>query len=450
MEAKFSRRDFLRISALTAAGVALASCTPSPVAPPTERPTEPPAQAPTQAPPAAEKKVIDVWFVSNDVPIMAANERFMADHPDVEVRPVQVQNDPYKTKIKAAVGAGNAPCVFVSWGGGPLYEYVKGGQVLDLTSYMNQDNYKDRFVAASFTAVSFEGKIWGVPYDNTAVALVWYNRAIYEANGLTTPATYDEMLAGVDKLLGAGAIPFALANKTKWPGSMYYMYFVDRLGGPEVFNAAATRSGGSFEDPAFVQAGKMVQDLVRKGAFNEGFNGLDWDTGQSRALLYADKAAMEIMGSWNAPIFKEENPEFYENKMGFFPFPAIPEGKGSPNGLVGSVGQMYFHISSNCPHPNEAFKWIQYNTDDVSAKLKVGLGEIPPFKGLTYEDPVLQAIVEIVERASSVQLWYDQFLPPELGEVHKDTIQALFGLEITPEEAAKAHEDAARKYYGEG
>jgi len=43
-----------------------------------------------------------------------------------------------------------------------------------------------------------------------------------------------------------------------------------------------------------------------------------------------------------------------------------------------------------------------------------------------------------------VQLWYDQYLPPSVAEVHKDTSQALFALSMTPEEAAKTLEVAAR------
>jgi raffinose/stachyose/melibiose transport system substrate-binding protein len=62
---------------------------------------------------------------------------------------------------------------------------------------------------------------------------------------------------------------------------------------------------------------------------------------------------------------------------------------------------------------------------------------------------VLQEVVKIIESAKSVQLWYDQYLPPELGEVHKDTSQALFGLSMTPADAAKAMEDAAKKFYKE-
>ncbi len=61
----------------------------------------------------------------------------------------------------------------------------------------------------------------------------------------------------------------------------------------------------------------------------------------------------------------------------------------------------------------------------------------------------MQEIIDLIGNAASVQLWYDQYLPPELGEVHKDTMQALFGMEITPEEAAAAHESAAADFYDE-
>ncbi len=55
---------------------------------------------------------------------------------------------------------------------------------LDLTDYMNQDNYVDRFVPASLSNVTFEDKIWGVPVENSAIAVIWYNKAIFEEYGL--------------------------------------------------------------------------------------------------------------------------------------------------------------------------------------------------------------------------------------------------------------------------
>ena len=402
---------------------------------------------------AQDTKEIDLWHIQAEpvnAVIQDAADRYMADHPDVKVNVEQLQNDPFKVKIKAALGAGDAPCAFPSWGGGPMIEYINAGHILDISEYMNADDYMVRFTPASLSQVMYDGGMYGVPVENTVVAVIFYNKSIFEELGLTPPATWDELMTIVDTLVENDIAPFALANKTKWTSSMYYMYLVDRLGGPEVFAAAAAREG-SFEDPVFIEAGQMVQDLVERGAFNEGFNGLDYDTGQSRMLMYAGQGAMELMGSWNVSTVIGENPDFAENELGFFPFPAIEGGAGDPYNVVGTAMDNAYHISANCEYPEETFQLLQYLIDDTSVAARIEGGRIPPVMGVDelLTDPVLQGIMGVVSQAPSVQLWYDQYLPPELGEVHKDTMQALFGLEITPEEAAKIQEDATAEYYGE-
>ncbi len=383
--------------------------------------------------------------------IQMAVDRYMADNPDVNVEVVPMQNDPYKIRIRTAMGAGDAPCIFPSWGGGPLYEYLQSDQVLDLTPYMMADDYYQRFLPASLSNVTFEDKILGVPVENTAVAVIYYNREMFEEYGLEVPETWDELMEVAQVLLDNGIRPFSMANAGKWPSSMWYMYLVDRLGGPDVFASAANRLGGSFEDPVFVQAGEMIQELVEMGAFVEGFNGLDYDTGQSRIPMYAGQAAMELMGTWQIATYLDENPDFYENNLGFFGFPAVEGGEGDPSNVVGTVGDNYYHISPTCANPDEAFEVLTYLIDDESVAYRVETGRIPPVVGVSemLEDPILQNVMAMVENAASVQLWYDQYLPPELGEVHKDLMQALFGLELTPEEVAAQHEAAVAQFYGE-
>jgi raffinose/stachyose/melibiose transport system substrate-binding protein len=397
---------------------------------------------------------LDFWHIQStgNGPqiIQQAVDRFIADNPGVSVEVVPMQNDPYKTRIRTAIGASDAPCIFPSWGGGPLYQYVQAGQVLDLTEHMNTDDYLSRFVPASLSNVTFDEKIYGVPVENTSVAVIWYNKAIFADLGLEPPTTFAELQSVITTLKDSGIAPFSLANKTKWTSSMYYMYLVDRLAGPELFASAANRTGASFTDEPFVQAGQLVQDLVNAGAFNEGFNGLDYDTGQGRMLLYGGRAAMELMGSWELSSFKTENPDFYAN-VGFFPFPAVDGGEGDPSNVVGTVGDNFYHISSTCENPDEAFELLTYLIDDESVEIRIADGTIPPVVGVAekLEDPVLQELAGMIENAASVQLWYDQYLPPELGETHKDLMQALFGLEVTPEEAAERQEAATASFYGE-
>ena len=226
---------------------------------------------------------------------------------------------------------------------------------------------------------------------------------------------------------------------------MYYMYLVDRIGGPQVVKDAIDGKGKGFEDPAFIEAGKRIQELVKAGAFAPGINGLDYDSGASRRLLYSGKAAMELMGAWEASTIANENPAFSKD-LDFFPFPSVPGGKGDPRDLIGTVGDGFLSISTECKTPDAAFKLIQSMTDDKAMQARASDDhKLPPVNNVKIDDPFTQRLQQLLAAAPSVQLWYDQALPPALGEMHKDTTQQLFGLSLTPEAAAQQMEAASKK-----
>lgn len=383
--------------------------------------------------PAAHKVMVD------------AVARFEKAHPGYKVDRSAVLNDPYKVKLKIAFGANEPPCVFSSWGGGPLREYVKAGQVLDLTPYLAKDTaFRDKFIPTSFDTAKVDGKVYGVPGEDTTLAVVHYNKELFAKLGLQPPKTWPEMVKVMDTLKANGVAPFALANKAKWPGSMVYMYLVDRIGGGDAFRKAVTRApGGSFADPAFVEAGRMLQEMVKSGAFAPGFNGLDYDVGGSRRLLYAGKAAMTVMGTWEISAMTSENADFVK-KMDFFAFPTIPGGKGS-TGVIGTVGDNFYSVSKSCKYPDAAVDLVKTFVDEEAVQARLADNRIVPIKGLTVTDPGKLRLLKMLTDASNVQLWYDQELPPALGELHKDLVQSLLALSITPEEAASKMEAAAKE-----
>ncbi|TKC92692.1 extracellular solute-binding protein [Trinickia terrae] len=398
---------------------------------------------------AGPSKTITEWDHQTDgngpKVVREAADRFEKQNPLYKIEDSHVLNDAYKAKLNVAFGAGQPPCVFDTWGGGPLREYVKAGQVVDLTPYLQKDPaYRDRFLPTAWRAVTYDNKIYGIPTENVSAAVIFYNKDLFKQYNLNPPATWNDLLNVIKTLQAHGIAPFALANKNKWTGSMYYMYLVDRIGGPDVFRKAADRApGGSFADPAFIEAGRYIQQLVKAGAFAQGFNGLDYDIGASRRLLYSGRAAMELMGGWEASTIQKENPGFYK-KLDVFPFPAIPGGKGDPHDVIGTVGDSFTSISTQCADRDAAFSLIKTMTDDASMQARIADARIPPVKNARLTDPFLQRLQALVAQAPNVQLWYDQELPPKLGELHKDTTQALFGLSLSPEAAAQQMEAAAK------
>ncbi|PIE32982.1 ABC transporter substrate-binding protein [candidate division KSB3 bacterium] len=363
---------------------------------------------------------------------------------DVKVEVVHLQNDPYKTKLKVVMGAGNPPDIFQSWGGGPLKEYIDGGMVEPVPEEV-LEAVKDTFIPSSFDPVTFDGDVYGLPAAGLTGVFFWYRKDVFEENNVTVPTTWNELLQVCETLKANGIIPFALANKNKWTGSFYYMYLADRIGGKKLFqNALYRKDGVTFEDPAYIKAGEMIQELVEKGYFPEGVNGLDEDLSQASALLYTKKAGMYLMGTWFLSTAMKSYPDMMD-QLDFFPFPAVEEGKGDPSNLVGSPGQDYACVTTTSENMDTAFEFLKtqvMNETWIQAMADNGL--VPPVKGASdiVTDPMLKKIAASFEAASGVQVYYDQFMPPAMGEVHKNTTQALFGLEMSPEDVSKAHEEA--------
>ena len=119
---KLSRRDFLRLSALTAAGATLAACGPKATeAPPEPEPAEPaepePAEPePTEAPPAAEEIMLEV---SSSNPEYSNAERqiwdlYEAENPNVKIEIFDVNEDT-EAAFRAKLAGGYTPAIVTQY-----------------------------------------------------------------------------------------------------------------------------------------------------------------------------------------------------------------------------------------------------------------------------------------------------------------------------------------------
>ena len=396
----------------------------------------------------AQRETLELWSIATDGNgpdiYRRAVARFTKANPNIKVNLTMIANDAYKQKLAVALASGKAPDCYLSWGGGPMQEFIRNNQIIDLTSYMNANNYKARFLDGAIAQMTSQGKIWGVPVNNVAVGTFFYNKEIFNKYKLAVPTTIRELETVCDTLKKNNIFPFVLANKMQWPGSIYYMALATRRGGTQPFIKAVDGSG-TFLDPAFIYAGEKIQEWVTKGYFNTGFNGLDWDAGQARAPIYRGEAAMVLMGSWFNMQALSENPVFH-SKMGVFKFPRDEQGTGDPNTAFGTIGDNFYHVSMASKNPAKAFELITCLIDDTAVKDAIDDGRIPPVKGANITDPILKELFAQIQSAPEVQLWYDQSLSFEVSEVHKITSQQIFGKTLTPRDAAQKLQDAQAAY----
>ncbi len=444
-------RLFRPLAGLVVVALLLAAC----VAPATEAPTQPPAatqpQAATQPPPTAEMKQVTVkwWHISTADEHKALWQKqaddYMAAHPNVIVEITVLENEAFKAKLTTVMQSGEPPDIFQSWGGGVMNEYVTAGLLQDITPALDADGgaWRNTFAPGALGVYAYKGKNYGVPWDMGMIGF-WYNKELFTQAGIANPpTTWAEFLDDVKKLKAAGITPIAVGMGDKWPGMHMWAYLVTRLGGKANFEGALLRTG-AFTDAPFIEAGKKLNELIALEPFQDGFLGATYP--DEAAAVGNGKAAMELMGQWAPSVQKDSSADKkgLGDKLGWFPFPMVEGGQGDAGDAVG--GGNGFAIGKNASP--EAIDFVKYLTSAESQQALVKINvAIPVVKGgeVGMTDPLMITLQKSLAAAKYFQLYYDQALPPAMGSVINDSVQGIFAGTLTPEQAAQAIEDSAKK-----
>ncbi|MFF5111034.1 extracellular solute-binding protein [Streptosporangium sp. NPDC000509] len=436
-----SRRTFLALSMGLPLGATLAACG-------TSGPT-PAGGTGTGGSGGNAASKATYWFLSNQPQEgvrTRAVERFNKANPDGQIDFTAMQNDAYKTKIKTAIGAGQAPTIIWGWGGGTLRTYVQANQVEDLTPWFEENKaVKDRLFSSSFGAATIDGKIYAMPAETMQPIILFYNKKVFEKVGVEPPKSWGDIMALVPKFNAAGIAPFSLGGQSRWTNMMWLEFLFDRIGGPEVFQAVFDGEKDAWSHPAAIEALTKMQELIKANGFIKGFSSITADSNADQALLYTGKAAMMLHGGWTYGSMSADGGDFVSGgHLGYMNFPPVEGGKGDPGNTVGNPGQ-YLSISSKAtPEQKEIakkfFATAVLNDEDV--KEWAGTGAVPIVNGAdsafagSKDEEFLKFVYGIASNANAFAQSWDQALSPTAAEVLLDNIAKLFQLSITPEEFA--------------
>lgn len=373
-------------------------------------------------------------------------DRFNKANPDTKITTTTFQNDAYKTKIKTALGAGQAPTIIWGWGGGGLRTWVEAGQVDDLTSWFDQNpKVKNRLIPSSFGAATIDGKIYAMPCETVEPIVLYYNKKVFDDVGVEPPESWDDIMALVPKFNAKSIAPFSLAGQSRWTNMMWLEFLFDRTGGSEVFQAAFDGEKDAWSNPAAISALTKVQDLVKADGFIKGFSSITADSNADQALLYTGKAAMMLHGSWSYGIQQAQGGDFVSSgALGYMNFPPVDGGTGDPSDTVGNPGQ-YLAISSKASagQKEAAKKFFTSGVlDDQEVKDWIDSGAVPILEGTQKElaaNKNADFVSFIYDTASKAKVFaqsWDQALSPTAAETLLDNIVKLFQLSISPQQFA--------------
>ena len=432
---------------LAAMAMVLAACSGGGTASPSAAPSVAASEAaPSEAPPseaAAEPVTIELYDLHINEPgktlIADLVAQYEAAHPNVTIEMTVLENEALKAKIATEMQAGNPPDLFQSWGGGVLAQQVEAGMVRPIDDEIA--DWRDTINSGAMSIYAVDGKQYGIPYNFGLVGF-WYNKDLFAEAGVTEPpADWDELLADVDTLKGAGITPISVGAGDKWPAMFWWAYLSLRIGGQAAMDEAIAT--GDWTGDAFVRAGTELKKLVDKEPFQESFLASTYPL--MEGTFGNGKAAFELMGQWSPGVQKDnsESKEGIGDALGWFTFPAVSGGAGLPTDVFG--GADGFAVGRDAPP--EAVDFLKFFTSLDVAKQFGGLndGTLPPTVGAeeSVTDPNMTTVLQKRGEATFAQLYLDQATTPELGAAINDAIQGLFAGTLTPEQVSQAITDAA-------
>lgn len=373
-------------------------------------------------------------------------DNYMSENQNVKIEVEALDDEAYKTKFKAYASGSSMPDLVNAWGQPSfLYEVIDAGILAEL----NQADYNDYgFISGSLNGFSKDGKLYGLP-RNTDVMAFYYNKALFEKNGWTVPATYAELLTLGDKIKTAGLIPVSMDGSDKWPLSIFIHDLVIKTGGDYQTKLDESVAKGDFSDPTYKKAGELLKQAVDAGLFQSGFETTDYGTAKN--LFTNGQAAMYYMGSWEMSMATSEDViEDVRNNIGVFSMPVVDAGLGKATDITAWNGGGYA-VSANSKIKEDATKLLNYmfepdNWSRLAWENNVCMSAQDFSVYLTGNETEPQkAFTKLVSDSTSISgVTMNDRGTSEFKTVSEDLSQMLAIGSVTPEEFAQKLGEAAK------
>jgi raffinose/stachyose/melibiose transport system substrate-binding protein len=371
----------------------------------------------------------------NSIAMKQVLDGFAAANPDIKLDVKPQGSEDYNTKIRVVFSSNEAPDIAYFQGLGVMEPVVTAGKLLALDDYIAKSNVKDDLVGGTLTNYTFNGKAYGLP-THIAMGVLYCNKDLFDKAGARIPATFTELLEAIRLLNAKNITPMLFVQAGEWPCMFYYDILAIRTAGAQGCIDALTKKA-SWDQPAFVEAARRLQQLASAKAFKETDLALTWDEGVTKFLQ--GQVAMVFNGTWLAGQIQSENSPV-KGKIIPSKFPVVEGGKGNIDEFFGGAFEC-FSINAATKNKDAAFKAITWICENFSkATLTVGNGlpayKIPGLDKMTL-DPFIAQHANLLKDSKAFCLWWDTFLGGKPAETHKLLVGKLLNFSLTPEDFAK-------------
>lgn len=284
------------------------------------------------------------------------------DNPKIQVEATKFEGKAEESysKISQAVKAGDAPDLAQVNLGHVASQYIEGN-LEDVAKEIKEGGYADHFAAGLVSQCTLGEVVVGLPQDSGPLVYV-YDKAAFDAIGITVPTTWDELKEA--------------AKKAKEQGKYIMTWQGDEAG--NMLPGLAAAAGGTWfsvengdtwkvniDSPESGKVATVIQGLIDEGlclVLSDGRWGKEWGTKLTDGSLIGTVAA-----GWE-PAFMLDDLGKEETQWQVAKLP-----KFGDKDMTGPDGGSAVCVIKGCKHKAEAVKFLDWFNTQVADLTTQGL-----------------------------------------------------------------------------
>lgn len=278
---------------------------------------------------------------------------------------------------------------------------------------------------------AIDGKIWQVATGAQIQSLVFYNKDLFAAAGVTeAPTSVDDFTAALKAVKAAGGVT-PLGTAGEWvTGAQFAMMSNPALLESGDFYTEVTDGDASFADSAYADFLEAYSGWIADGVVDPAALGLKYQ--DSIDAFTSGTSASIVMGNWLVPSIDEAGVDF---EVGVFAAPSLT-GDTAPQ--MSGPAQPY-SILAGSENKELALSLVEYLVTDEKAVTTSLESEGNFRQGYTYEgSPLNQEVGAILDAAPGLVIGTSgPGIPGGFGDELNKQVQALY-VGTTPADAAAA------------
>jgi glucose/mannose transport system substrate-binding protein len=301
---------------------------------------------------AGKKLEIFSWWTGagEEAGLKALIALYKQKHPDTEIINAAVAGGAgtnAKAVLASRMQGGDPPDTFQVHGGAELNTgWVAADKMNDLSDLYASEGWSRKFPKELIDLVSKDGKPYSVPVDIHRGNVLFYNKKVFDQNGLTPPKTFDDFFRAADTLQAKGITPLALGDKEPWAAAMIFEDALLGTMGADDYKKLFTGEI-SFDDARVKDALEKTKKML--SYVNKDHAARNWQ--DAAQLMAKGEAAMNIMGDWAKGYFTTDLKLKANEDFGWVP---TPNTEGSFMVITDTFG-----LPKNVKHPEEVKEFLK-------------------------------------------------------------------------------------------